>query len=50
MVSLVDYSIIDVNEATLQHYGYSEDFLGIDTRKIRPDEDLEKYVEETQQV
>jgi PAS domain S-box-containing protein len=47
MVSLVDYSIIDVNEATLQHYGYSrEEFLGLDTRKIRPDEDLEKYVEE----
>jgi PAS domain S-box-containing protein len=50
MVSLQDYSIIDVNEATLQHYGYSrEEFLALDTRKIRPAEDLDKYVEEYQQ-
>jgi len=50
MVSLQDYSIIDVNEATLQHYGYSRDeFLTLDTRNIRPPEDLGKYVEEYQQ-
>jgi len=50
MVSLQDYSIIDVNEATLQHYGYRKDeFLALDTRNIRPAEDLGKYVEEYQQ-
>ncbi|HEX7847500.1 MAG TPA: PAS domain S-box protein [Chitinophagaceae bacterium] len=46
MLSLPDLSIIDVNEAAIRHYGYTkEEFLQLNTRDIRPVEDIPRYLE-----
>ena len=38
--------VIDVNEAAIEHYGYSRDeFLKINSKDLRPAEDIEKYIE-----
>jgi PAS domain S-box-containing protein len=41
--SLNDLSILDVNEAMIEHYGYTKkEFLSMDITQLRPKEDLEK--------
>jgi len=43
-----DHSFIDVNESALKHYGYSrEEFLALDGKQIRPEEDQKRYLEES---
>ena len=43
--SLASLKILDVNVAAINHYGYSkEEFLQMDTRDIRPGEDIDKYL------
>ncbi len=43
MLSLPDYRIIEVNNATLSQYGYTrEEFLQLDIFQLRPDDDVEK--------
>jgi two-component system, NarL family, sensor histidine kinase UhpB len=37
--------VIDVNEAAIEHYGYSRDeFLKLNSKNLRPEEDIEKYL------
>ncbi|HEY6977702.1 MAG TPA: PAS domain S-box protein, partial [Chitinophagaceae bacterium] len=44
--SKTDFSIIDVNEAAVQHYGYSRDeFLQMNIKDLRPSEDVEQFLE-----
>ena len=46
MFSKTDYSIIDVNEAAILHYGYSRDeFLEMNIKDLRPAEDIEQFLE-----
>lgn len=43
--SLASLKILDVNVAAVNHYGYAkEEFLQMDTRDIRPREDIDKYL------
>ena len=38
--------VIDVNEAAMKHYGYSkEEFLKLNSRNLRPQEDVKKYLD-----
>lgn len=47
MTSLPGLDIIDVNEAAIKQYGYSrEEFLKLNTRQLRPAEDLEYFLAE----
>ena len=49
MLSLPSYAIVDVNDAAIDHYGYSrEEFLKLNARDLRPKEELERF--ETQIV
>ncbi|MEP7374433.1 MAG: PAS domain S-box protein [Chitinophagaceae bacterium] len=44
MLGLPDYKIIDVNEVTLQQYGYTkEEFLKLSVLDLRPKEDIERF-------
>jgi PAS domain S-box-containing protein len=46
IVSKQTNMIIDVNEAAIRHYGYSrEEFLNLKAASLRPDEDLDKYLD-----
>jgi len=46
MFSKIDYSIIDVNEAAVLHYGYFRDeFLQMNVRDLRPSEDIDQFIE-----
>ncbi len=48
MISSADFSFIDVNNAALQHYGYTkEEFLSMKSTQIRPEADQNKYIEES---
>ncbi|MGN6292970.1 MAG: PAS domain-containing sensor histidine kinase [Chitinophagaceae bacterium] len=43
MLSLPDYTIIEVNTSALKQYGYTqEEFLHLDIFMLRPDEDIER--------
>jgi len=47
VLSLENYRIIDVNNAALRHYGYSkEEFMLLDTRKMRPAEEERRFLED----
>jgi len=47
MMSIPDLAIVDVNGAAIEHYGYSRaEFLTLDSRKMRPPEDIEKLLQE----
>ncbi|HQW82954.1 MAG TPA: PAS domain S-box protein [Ferruginibacter sp.] len=47
MTTLPGLDIIDVNEAAIKQYGYSrEEFLKLNTRQLRPVEDLEYFLAE----
>lgn len=44
MLSLPDYKIIDVNNVTLQQYGYTkEEFLNLSVLDLRPEDDIERF-------
>jgi PAS domain S-box-containing protein len=46
IMSRSTYSILDVNEAAVQHYGYSkEEFLRLNSKDLRPAEDVLKFIE-----
>lgn len=46
IVSTSDYNIVDVNRAALDHYGYSrEEFLQLNSRNMRPAEDIGRFEE-----
>jgi PAS domain S-box-containing protein len=45
IISNPGLNVIDVNEAAVIHYGYSrEEFLQLNSKDLRPEEDLEKYL------
>lgn len=42
-----NFQVLDVNEAAIQHYGYSKDeFLALDLLTIRPKEEVERFLAE----
>lgn len=46
IMSRSSFDILDVNEAAIAHYGYSrEEFLHLNSRNIRPQEDVPKFLE-----
>lgn len=46
IMSTSTYNILDVNEAAINHYGYSrEEFLKLNSKDIRPAEDVSKFLE-----
>lgn len=48
VISKPTLDIIDVNEAAIRHYGYSRDeFLRLNTKNLRPEEDIEKFIDYT---
>ncbi len=50
MMSLETFAIIDVNIAALNHYGYSrKEFMELDAKKIRPEEEEARFVNDTRQ-
>ncbi|MDP4249553.1 MAG: PAS domain S-box protein [Bacteroidota bacterium] len=47
MLSLETFRTIDVNIAALRHYGYTrEEFLSLDSRKMRPSEEEPRFLED----
>jgi PAS domain S-box-containing protein len=47
MFSRMDHSIIDVNEAAIKSYGYTrEEFLHMNIKDLRPQEDKNRFMEE----
>jgi PAS domain S-box-containing protein len=47
MSAIPDLNIIDVNESALKQYGYSrEEFLQLNSRDLRPPEDMEIFLKE----
>jgi PAS domain S-box-containing protein len=45
MYTMPEYDIIDVNEAAVNHYGYSrEEFLAMNVRNLRPEEDIPEFL------
>jgi PAS domain S-box-containing protein len=47
MLSLETFRTLDVNHAALRHYGYTrEEFLSLDTRKMRPMEEEKRFMED----
>jgi len=47
MTTFPGLDIIDVNEAAIKQYGYSrEEFLKLNTRQLRPAEDVENFLKE----
>lgn len=46
IISEATLDVIDVNNAAVDHYGYSrEEFLQLNSRDLSPSEDVEKYVD-----
>lgn len=51
ILGLSGNDFIDVNESALKHYGYTrEEFLALSAEKIRPEEDREKYLQESKKT
>lgn len=51
MTTLPGLDIIDVNEAAIRQYGYSrEEFLKLNTRSLRPTEDVEGFLNEVDKM
>ena len=45
IISLSSLDIISVNKAAINHYGYSRDeFLQLNSKDLRPKEDIERYI------
>ncbi len=50
MIALDNFQIIDVNIAALKHYGYTrEEFMALDAKKIRPEEEEARFLHEMRQ-
>ncbi len=50
MLSLEDSTVIDVNEAAIKFYGYNkEEFLNLNMKNLRPEEEYPRFLEEMQQ-
>jgi len=48
MISTSDDRFVDVNDSAVMHYGYSkEEFMSLNTTKIRPEEDKKRYLTES---
>jgi PAS domain S-box-containing protein len=44
VIDLADFTILDVNQAAVDHYGYSYDeFIGKSVISLRPEEEIEKF-------
>lgn len=51
MVTIPGLDIIDVNDAAIKQYGYSrEEFLKLNTRNLRPAEDVDYFLEEVDKM
>lgn len=51
MLNRETLKILDVNEAAINHYGYSkEEFLQLDTTQLRPEEDILQYLAHTRKA
>lgn len=51
MTTLPGLDIIDVNDAAIKQYGYSrEEFLKLNTRQLRPVEDVETFLKEVDKM
>src|SRR5438067_1157073 len=51
IISKSTFDVIDVNEAAIEHYGYSRDeFLKLNSKNLRPEEDLKKYLAHSNKV
>ena len=51
MTTIPGLDIIDVNEAAINQYGYSrEEFLKLNTRQLRPAEDVENFLKEVDKM
>ena len=51
MTTLPGLDIIDVNDAAIKQYGYSrEEFLKLNTRQLRPAEDVKYFLEEVNKM
>lgn len=51
MVTIPGLDIIEVNNAAIEKYGYSrEEFLKLNTRQLRPAEDVEQYLKEVDKM
>ncbi|MBK8495512.1 MAG: PAS domain S-box protein [Chitinophagaceae bacterium] len=51
MTTFPGLDIIDVNEAAIKQYGYSrEEFLKLNTRQLRPAEDVENFLKEVDKM
>ncbi len=46
MITVPELAIIDVNDSAVRHYGYSrEEFLSMNQRDLRPEEDRQKFID-----
>ena len=51
MTTMPGLDIIDVNESAIKHYGYSrEEFLKMNTRDLRPTEDVANFLKEVDKM
>jgi PAS domain S-box-containing protein len=51
MATKPDLQIIDVNESAIRHYGYSrEEFLKLNAKDLRPQEDVEHFLSEVEKM
>lgn len=51
MVTIPGLDIIEVNNAAIEKYGYSrEEFLKLNTRQLRPAQDVEQYLKEVDKM
>src|SRR5436190_7514085 len=51
MTTIPGLDIIDVNEAAIKQYGYSrKEFLKLNTRDLRPAEDVENFLREVDKM
>lgn len=51
MTTMPGLDIIDVNEAAIKHYGYTrEEFLKLNARDMRPQEDVEYFIKEVEKM
>lgn len=51
MVTIPELNIIDVNDAAIRQYGYTrEEFLKLNTKDLRPEEDVEYFLKEVDKM
>ncbi len=51
MTTIPELDFIDINEAAIKQYGYTrEEFLQMNSRSLRPDEDVENFIKEVEKM